>query len=375
MPVLGRRGLPQPRETRHPDRVKTPSSPLSSGPLATALAQARWRGDARLDPLLAAGAPAADWLAALREGQPAPPALADIGPPRWADPARLARAGRFFLRHAAPLSLLLGTTSLLECFACADGARALHAAQRMRRETARRVGATGQFVLSLYGEGAWSDPDGARRTLLRIRVVHAIARRRLWDQGWTGDVPLCQEDQIGTLLAFGFSPLRRLRQLGVPVSHDDVADSLHLWRVAGALLGVDVDLIPEDEPGAADLEALIFARNQRVSVEGQELTAALLTAYGRIIGDPRANRAFQALLRRLVGDPTSDLLGIPAATDPRVGARLARGLGLVGRAHGRIPGTDRLVPRLLRVHADRMATGPAPPATATTPTAARAAAA
>jgi ER-bound oxygenase mpaB/B'/Rubber oxygenase, catalytic domain len=346
-----------------------------AGPLAAALARARGRGDARLDPLLATGAPAADWLVALREGHPVPPELSDVGVPRWADPARLARAGRFFLRHAAPLSLLLGTTSLLECFACADGARALHAAQRMRQETARRVGATGQFVLSLFGEGAWSDPDGARRTLLRIRVVHAIARRRLVDQGWTGGVPLCQEDQLGTLLAFGFSPPRHLRRLGVHVSRDDIDDSLHLWRVAGAVLGVDVDLLPEAEPDAACLERLVYARNRRASVEGQELTASLLATYGRLIGDQRGNRAFLGLLRHLVGDLTSDLLGVPAAADPRVGPRLALGLGLFGRAHGRIPGTDRLIPTLLRAHADRMATGPAPLVIARTPFPARAVAA
>jgi hypothetical protein len=91
----------------------------------------------------------------------------------WADPGRVERAGAFFARHAVPLAFLLGTTSLLECFAARKGVKALHATGRMLHAGAsRRIGETGQST----GAPARSGRAAGRSRTATIRPWTATPR-------------------------------------------------------------------------------------------------------------------------------------------------------------------------------------------------------
>ncbi len=284
--------------------------------LDTDLQALRARGDARLDPAIAAGADPLAWSRALARGH-VPEILADAQVPRWADPARIRRANRFFFRHAVSLSLSLGTVSLLQCYAAADGASALYAARRMVEQTERRVGETGQFILGLHGPGAWLPGGTGVPLVLRIRVLHAVTRARIRASGFAGDLPINQEDQLGTLLAFGLTPHLCLRELGGEVSTDDVEDSLHLWAIVGHLSGIDARVLPRTEADAIAVRDAIAARHNGRSEAGVALSRALLDAYRRLYRSDRVHDAFVGVVRELVGAPLTEILDLPPAPPQR----------------------------------------------------------
>lgn len=334
--------------------------------LDDALEALRGEGDPLLDPIVTAEV-AGGWYRALaKAGTSLPPPLDGVKVPRWSDPARLTRASRFFHRHAVPISMLLGTTSLLESYASVRGARALYATRRMYRQTGRRVGETGQFVLAMYQQGAWADGGDAHRALLRVRVLHAVSRKKLRDEGGWTEAPICQEDQLGTLLVFGLSPLLHLRALGVRVTSDDVEDALHLWRVAGHILGVRLDLFPHDEASAIALGTAIRARNFGPSAEAREMTKSLLDLYDGFLGHDVVRRLFHELLRDLAGGAVSDAVGIPYYPARKAPLRMGRSLGGALRTWEliqRVPGFSALAEKLLihalTQHAHGLSGGPA----------------
>ena len=294
----------------------------------------RAEGDPLFDPILAdlgrTGGPGATARAMggyVRNDQ-APPAELPAGlraaleatarVPAWVDHARLDRAADLFAEHAVSTAFLLGTTSLLECYAAGKGVQALHATREMlHARLAPRLGRTAGFVLAVTAPGAFSAGGGAVPALLKVRVMHAAVRAHLtsacgWDAASRG-APICQEDQLGTLLAFAYSPLLKLRLLGARVSRAAVEDALHLWRAAGEVLGARAEWIPRTEPEAEALMRTIFERQLCPTPQGVELAGALVASHCATLPSPALRGQFLATLRRLLGARVYDALELPAA--------------------------------------------------------------
>src|SRR5690606_4495506 len=140
---------------------------------------------------------------------------------------------------------------------------------------------------------------------LKIRLRHAIARHYVWRSDyWNEDLktPVNQEDMAGTNLAFSLIVIRGLRKLGLALSYDEQQSFMHLWNVIGYLLGLDEELIPEDGKSATLLESAIRKRNFRSSIQGKELTKALLD---HIVDDssvPLSAQEVYQIVRFLLGD-------------------------------------------------------------------------
>jgi hypothetical protein len=84
--------------------------------------------------------------------------------------------------------------------------------------------------------------------------MHAQIRRLLrasprWDGTAWGD-PINQVDMAGTVLLFSLVLVDGLRMLGFRIGRQECEDVLHLWRVAGWVLGVEPELLCATEPEA-----------------------------------------------------------------------------------------------------------------------------
>jgi hypothetical protein len=235
-----------------------------------------------------------------------------VAPPPWLDRTRVRRAQAWASRHLIHVTTALFCASLPTAYAAARGARVLAATGRTKGpELERRVNETAQFVLDVLAEGGFEPHGSALRAIQKVRLMHAAVRRHVVALTLFADeVPINQEDLLGTLCAFSVVVVRAARLLGVRVSDEEAEDYYHLWRGVGAMLGIEEALLPEDFASARDLVVRIGERQFEPSAHGRALMAALLA------GMEEHAAAFpwlpRHLVRYLVGERLADQLGVPA---------------------------------------------------------------
>lgn len=210
--------------------------------------------------------PVAEWLAQARVL------------PSWAWPARILRAQRWADRHLVLLVTGLFCASLPSAYAAANGARVLYATGRLKADVDRRVHETGAFVLDVLRPEGFAPSGRSMLSACRVRWVHALVRARVAMS--EDEVPINQEDLVGTLLTFSVLLVDALRNMGVRVSHREDADYFHLWRVVGALLGIEERRLPMNAAEARVVARRIGERELRPSPEGRELAEVLFERMG-----------------------------------------------------------------------------------------------
>lgn len=233
--------------------------------------------------------------------------------PEWADPARIACGQRIFGRFGPLIVLALTCGALPECYAAAPGAQVLYLASRMHRYTRRRVLETAQFVLDVMAPGGLDAEGKGVRSAQKVRLIHALNRAHLrrrtqYQRAW--GVPVNQEDQLGTLMAFTVVVAEGLRRLGVDLSEDEVDAYLHTWLVIGSLLGVGDEHMPRGYGAARRLSAEIRRRHHAPSEAGRALTAALVEFMEQAVPGDVLDGFISVLIRHLVGDEVAGILGI-----------------------------------------------------------------
>jgi hypothetical protein len=212
------------------------------------------------------------------------------------------------------------------------------------------------------------DPNGLTpgsrgyQTVLSVRGFHTAIRRMLADQEpWHSDwdeVPINQEDLLGTLTTFTVVIIETLAKMDVEVTPEERDAYLHAWLVVGFLLGIDYDLL-RSHPFNKKLEPLtyfemqlvrdsIFRRHAAPSASGQILIRALIGAQEDAL--PRALRPLPpAAMRRFIGDDAADLLQIPPAGPARV---MLNAFGPLGSAVDWIGQGRVMTPRLADMSAE-----------------------
>ncbi len=239
--------------------------------------------------------------------------------PSWADFGKAKKAADFFRNHTREILLVLGFKSLPYCYAAADGARALYFSDKIRQQPEKRLLDTATFVMNIFHPKAFSEALPVRAEVLKVRLIHAIARYHImhdpqWDMKW--GLPLNQEDLAGTNLAFSLIVLRGLRELGFILSPEESKDYLHFWSIIAYWLGIDVRLIPDSPKEAFHLEKAISRRNFKTSMEGRALTQSLLYYYEKeypaksAIPQPKP----QGLMYFFLGYNIADILHIAPAS-------------------------------------------------------------
>lgn len=244
--------------------------------------------------------------------------------PDWADPAQMRRGMAFFGKHAGAIGLILGTYSLPYTYLGANGVQLLWLTERIRTDTARRLQETGEWVFAVNDPKNWGHADRAILYTLKIRLIHAASRwfglhlgagrpadadGPRWNMAW--GVPVCQEDMVGTIGAFGYIVLRGLRKMGVAMTVVEETDYLHHINVVGFINGVSETLLPQNLREAFLLDKLIAQRQFRPSEAGAGLTKALLDAIGKQVGSESSRNLAAAQMRFFLGNDHADALGIP----------------------------------------------------------------
>jgi len=294
----------------------------------------------------------------------------DIPFPPWVQSAKIRKGQEFFEAHHMEICAALFCGSLPMTYTAARGARVLVETAELVSDVSRRIEETGRLlfdVMSLDPEEKTLTPGSTGyKTVLAVRGFHAAIREMLaeqepWKSEWTvpmthdpsedaesegeiditldgsenaapdteprPEVPINQEDLLGTLTAFTVVVIESLAKMGVKVSPEERDAYLHTWLAVGYLLGIDYDLL-RVHPFREDLEPLtyfemqllrdaIFRRQAAPSPSGQILTRALIGLQEAAL--PRVLRPLPpAAIRRFIGDRAADMLEVPPAGPVRV---------------------------------------------------------
>ncbi|MGH9026788.1 MAG: oxygenase MpaB family protein [Acidimicrobiia bacterium] len=269
--------------------------------------------------------------------------------PPWADDEQLKAGQEFFRRYRLEIAAVLLCASLPQSYTSASGARVLTKTAELVSDAGRRVGETGQMLLNaMASDDSSRDPlrpgTDAYKAALGVRLFHGAVRRMIladpdvhWREAELG-VPINQEDLLGTLAVFTVLVIESLDKMGVTCTVQDRDAYFHLWLAIGHLLGVDYDSLYREEarrdgqpltyPEMQLLARLILDRNAEASPDGQALMTALLNVSES--SSPRFLKTLpRALTRRLIGDESADMLGIPPPGPMRLGIALLRPVNAV----------------------------------------------
>jgi hypothetical protein len=241
--------------------------------------------------------------------------------PSWADPKLIESGQRFFNNWDLAICTALFTACLPSAYAGWRGVAVLaHVSQLAEQGTvARRIGETGQMLLDITKRGALERGGIGYKRIVLVRVLHEAVREVLLGEDAPGGdwpaangVPVNQEDLLATLMTFTVIVFRALDRMGIKVTPGDQEAYLHLWAVAGDLLGItEAKLLCQ--PRDADSLTTRFQESlQGPSDDGAYLMSVLLREMelAMPLGWLRVPRT---VVRFLIGDQVADMIKVPGA--------------------------------------------------------------
>jgi len=241
--------------------------------------------------------------------------------PNWADEELIALGERVFAEHGPLISLILSCKSLPQTYVCAKGAMVLYQTGRLGQQAGRmnvythRIVETSQFVINALSSGGLSPRGKGIITTQKIRLIHAAIRYFIHKHGWDSTVygqPINQEDMAGTLMAFSALVLEGLELIRVRLSEAEKEAFMHCWRIIGYFMGIDAALLPNNLADGLKLGHAIMAHQMQESVQGKALMAALVEFKENISPEGKLIGMVPELMRFMIGNEISDMLGLPA---------------------------------------------------------------
>ena len=266
--------------------------------------------------------------------------------PPWVDWRVLDKGGEVLLRAGYFGGLVLGVLSLPYGYASPGGNKPLAFSGRLTQQAPRRLGETGRFVQAVAMPGGLHRASDGFAITLKVRLMHAKVRRLLWDSGkWNARAwgePINQHDMVATTMLFSITVIDGLRKLGFRIDKREADAYVQLWKYAGWLIGVDLELLPTTEEEAWRLSRLILATQGQPDEDSRALTKALIEVGKTAATTPeekkRAERIApitRTISRALMGDAMADSLGIPKYRLPMVMPMLRTAVGAVESARSR----------------------------------------
>lgn len=171
--------------------------------------------------------------------------------PAWVNDHLLSLGARMCHVGGITACQVLRNAALMGGYQASAINRALVLTGALSHSPSRRVAETSRWWIDVTAQGGLDRQAPGFKGVLRVRLIHALMRRRVselpqWDSAELG-VPLNQADMLATYLGFSVVFLLGQRIMGVKFNDGEAHAVMHLWRYIGWLLGVEEDLLLEDE--------------------------------------------------------------------------------------------------------------------------------
>jgi hypothetical protein len=213
--------------------------------------------------------------------------------PEWVEWDRVER-GAAVMRRYAPITWLFLRLAFAQTFVNANAGMPLYMSGSLGAETAaKRLWETDRWRLGVQQPGALRRHGDGFKTVVRVRVLHALIRFHLlasgkWDVERMG-MPIPQLDMaganVGMMMAHSFLPMT----IGAIISPSEINDVVHFWRYHGWLNGVVEDLNPKSVKDLQRINNLIatttrLAHDERASVLTRSTMNAKLRTKDGLVG-------------------------------------------------------------------------------------------
>lgn len=237
--------------------------------------------------------------------------------PDWIDWDLIKKGQQVFAHYGPEISLCLLCKSLPEAYSCKNGAVVLHATGRLNEQNGslkvftRRLMETAQFVMNVAQPGGFDDEGKGVITTQKVRLIHASIRYYLEKRGFdsaTHGKPINQMDMAGTLQSFSTLTIQGLEIMKIELEEDEKEGYYHIWRVVGHIIGLNEELnVPTYQEGAI-LGRAILDDQMEASIEGQELTRAVIEFMEEMLPGNLFRHSPEAIIRHMVGEKIAENL-------------------------------------------------------------------
>lgn len=309
--------------------------------LVQRLEQAFWETDTLADEAVACftrlpgGAGRAMLEVALAEGiQAVPDAPAPLtalieqvtAVPDWVDWEQLDAGAIAYLRPGIWMGLALGCASLAAGYRSGAGVKPLVRTGRLIDMAGTRLRETGSWILAAASPGGMRPGRPGFTATVRIRLVHAMVRRRLMkaaDWQWSDwGAPINHADTAhGITGEFSSVMINAVTDAGIHYTPAEREAIYHLWRYIGHVLGAPTDLLPTSQAhaltivGALDLTESPADQDSRLLVhslirDGLVPALPLPPRLHRHL-TPTLTTILYGLTRRWAGPDIADQLHLP----------------------------------------------------------------
>jgi hypothetical protein len=232
------------------------------------------------------------------------------------DAATIAAGERLFAVHGPEILIVLCCSSLPSSYSARKGVQVLHRTSYLAKRPTRRLFETSQMIIDVLSPGGLAPAGRGLRTVQKVRLMHAAIRHLILHddrQPWSVDefgVPINQEDLLGTLMTFSWLIIEGLARLGIALNAADQQAYTTTWLHIGRLMGIEEGLLPATVAETTIVTRTIERRQVAASLEGRDMTAALL---GMMTDNlPPALAAMPAaLVREFVPAAVADGLEVP----------------------------------------------------------------
>lgn len=204
--------------------------------------------------------------------------------PAWLDRTLLERGARAFRRYGTAVFRFAGAITL-EGYAESSIAKPLALTGAYAGSSARRrFLETASFWIDVSEPGGLDRGAPGFAAALRVRVMHAVVRKRLithpeWDLDAWG-IPINQGDALITLMGGSFVPGTALYALGYLTAREEIEAMMHFWRYVGHLMGVRPVWYPTTWREGAQLSFVIWTKaTQAAGQDGKKLAHAYVRAF------------------------------------------------------------------------------------------------
>lgn len=270
--------------------------------------------------------------------------------PAWVDWQQVEHASRVNLGFANVRAIALLVSSLVEGYSLSKATHVLVSTGRLHQDVLRRVYETSQMTHNMSAPGGLRPGREGHRTIMEVRLLHAMVRKHLRQRGWDTDQydePINQEDMAFTIIEFDYLAQRGMERMGVSLSADDKTALHHLWRFAARQNGVCGALLTDSLDEEIYQYQRIRERQYAPNEEGRMLAQAVITS---LAGQPPFHLP-EALLFELsricLGDELADVYALPRSALWYRAVLAYKGANKMSAfAHYHVPGVARLSERM-----------------------------
>ena len=240
--------------------------------------------------------------------------------PDWFDEDIARVASRAFLRNSDLVLAALVGGSIVEGFATLIS-KSFRIRGRVTDSGVRRLKQNGLQLIEQYLPGGMSPRGDGWKLTLRVRLVHAQARRLIgqsdeWNRERYGQ-PISAATMMLAGSAFSGRLMQHVATLGGDFSQEEREAYVHVWRYTGLLIGIPEELLFHDEASAINAFEIGRLCEPTPDEDAIIMANSIVNSSPLVIGitEPEARRKLATFVyrvcRELIGNDLADSFLFP----------------------------------------------------------------